>query len=104
MKKLIVINERYLQLLSGFGEWLGVLGYAPGTQYYAPLHVREFLHYLESRGIRNLLLVSAEVINMYFDNLSKRTNQRRNGSISPAHINKHRQALRSFSPLPVAVQ
>ena len=97
MRHLIVQQSAYVHMLEGFGEWLEVLGYASTTVYQAPLCVQEFLHYVEQQNITNLHVVNEGLTDAYFTYLSRRPNERRGGSLSASHINKHRQALRVFS-------
>jgi integrase/recombinase XerD len=97
MKKLEHKNKSYQYLEKSFGEWLDVLGYAPSTVYGLPLHVREFLFYLDTQGVSQINQIEPTHIKQYYNQLTSRANQRRGGGLSSNHLNKHIQALRKFS-------
>ena len=54
MKNLPLKNPSYRYLEQSFKEWLDILGYAPTSVYYMPIHVRELLYYLENEGVNNI--------------------------------------------------
>jgi len=96
MKKLPLKSETYIALLASYKDWLMVLGYAPSTVYNLPNHLREFFHYLESKGHSNISTITTQIIKDYYCYLSQRGNQRRGGSLSKSFLNKHQQALKKF--------
>lgn len=57
---------------------------------------REFLHFLETRGITNIKTISQEAVDGYFEYLSHRKNKRRSGGLSSAYLEKHREAVLRF--------
>ncbi|GAA5044305.1 tyrosine recombinase XerD [Marivirga lumbricoides] len=97
MKKLNLSNASYRYLEQSFKEWLDVQGYATSTVYNLPLHVRELLHYLEQQEIKNIKELKTQHIESYYHQLKERSNQKRGGGLSNAHLNKHIQALRKFT-------
>lgn len=97
MKGLALDNASFRYLEKSFTEWLEVQGYASSTVYYLPLHVRELLHYLETQGVNNIKQLKTTQIEQYYEVLKERSNQRRGGGLSNAHLNKHLQALRRFT-------
>lgn len=97
MKQLQLSNTSFRYLEQSFKEWLDVMGYAPTSVYYMPLHVRELLYYLESKGLKNIKELENKYIQQYYSKLKERSNQRREGGISNNHLNKHIQALRKFT-------
>jgi integrase/recombinase XerD len=97
MKSLALSNPSYRYLEQSFKEWLDVLGYAPTSVYGMPLHVRELLHHLESKGIRHIKELDTKHIKAYYQKLKERSNQRRGGGLSNSHLNKHIQAIKKFS-------
>jgi integrase/recombinase XerD len=96
MKLLPLTNEHYMYLEKSFGAWLSLVGYSSKTAYLLPLHVREFFYYLEQQNIKQIQNVHPEQIKTYYQNLKYRSNKRQEGGLSPAHINKHKQALQNF--------
>lgn len=97
MKKLTLENASYRYLEESFREWLDIQGYAPVTVYNLPNHAREFFHYLEQQGVKNIKTLEPKHIKSYYERLKERANQRRGGGLSAAHLNKHIQALRKFT-------
>ena len=97
IKKLVLENPSYRYLENSFKEWLDILGYAPTSVYYMPIHVRELLYYLENEGINNIREMDNKHILAHYEKLKERANARRAGGISNNHLNKHIQALRKFT-------
>lgn len=97
MKQLTVESENFRYVEQSFREWLDVLGYAPRTVYKLPLHVREFLHYLESTGMDRIERIEVQHFHDHFQHLRQRTNTRTGGGLSNGSLNKHLQALYKFT-------
>lgn len=97
MKSLAIKNPSFRYLEQSFKEWLDVLGYAPSSVYAMPLHVRELLHYLESKNINHIKELDIKHIKEYYSKLKERVNTRWGGGLSNDHLNKHIQALRKFT-------
>jgi len=96
MKKLSLSNPSFRYLEKSFTEWLDVLGYAPTTVYNLPNHIRELLYYLEQQEIKSIRQLDNQIIKIYYKKLSQRSHERRGGSISSSHLNKHIQAITKF--------
>ena len=100
MKSLHLHSKKYKSLESGFGEWLQILGYGKSSCYYLPIHVHEFLCWLERKGITDLKTIKSTIMNQYLHYLQNRSNHKSDlytGPLSSAYINKHLQALKNFS-------
>ncbi len=97
MKQLPLSSTAFKYVEKSFGEWLDILGYSPQTVYYLPLHIREFLHWLEQQGHTQLHTLTLPLIKDYYDLLKARSNQRKGGGLSSAYLNKHLQALTKFT-------
>ena len=97
MRNLVLSNASFRYLEKSFEEWLDVQGYAPSTVYRLPPHVRELLYHLEKEGIQNIQELNIKHIEIYYQKLKERTNQRKGGGLSNGHLNKHIQALRRFT-------
>jgi integrase/recombinase XerD len=97
MKALPLQNESYREILRSFATWLDILGYADTTLYNLPNHLREFLHYLENENINQINLITVQTTKDYYNHLKTRENQRREGALSDAYLNKHIQALFKFN-------
>lgn len=97
MKKTTLKNKSYQYIEISFKTWLDTLGYNKTTVYNLPLHVREFLCYLDIQGVSKLKdLHPINIIN-YYNQLKKRTNKRqKSGALSNSYLNKHQQAIKLF--------
>lgn len=97
MKKLPLNNKSYQFIQISFNEWLDMLGYNKITVYNLPIHVREFLYYLEQEKINTLKELHPIHIINYYNQLKKRTNQsQKSGALSASYLNKHQQAIKLF--------
>ncbi len=97
MKKLILKNKSYNYIETAFKAWLDTLGYNKTTIYNLPIHIREFLYYLESENIENLKdLHPIHIINYYNRLKARRNNQVKAGGLSNSYLNKHQQAIKLF--------
>lgn len=96
MKNLSLENIKHRQLEKGFQSWLELTGYASSSVYYMPLHVREFLYYLEQNKSK-LEGLTSHHINHYFFHLKQRKKQRRPGALSMNYLHKHLQAIKRFN-------
>ena len=93
MKNLQLKNSSYEHLEKGFKEWVDILGYSTGMQYYQQCHVREFLHFLETNNINHINKLEQKHYKEYFNHISTRGNKRRGGGLSNNSINKQIQTL-----------
>ena len=97
MKKLQLNNTSYLYIETAFKNWLDTLGYNKTTVYNLPIHIREFLYYLESENVDNLKDLHPIHIITYYNRLKQRTNnQLKSGGLSNSYLNKHQQAIKLF--------
>ena len=98
MKSLPLDNPTYQALQHSFGRWLKVLGYSQQACYMLPLHVREFLNYLEEKGITGLQHLTGQEPESYLRYMAtERCNAKTGQPLSTNHLNKHRQALNLLS-------
>ena len=96
MKSLTLHSNTFKELLGKFEKDLFINGKSSSTNYYMPIHLREFFHYLEIKGHENLNYVTTKIVTTYYDYLSTRKNNRRSGALSNGALNKHQQALKLF--------
>lgn len=96
MKKIQLNNAHFQYLETAFSEWLDILGYSEMTVYNQPSIIREFLHYIEKKGVRHISDISTQQFKGYYGHISTRGNERRGGALSANYINKHIQALEKF--------
>ena len=96
MKSLPIYSNTFNELLNKFERDLFINGKSKSTIYYMPIHLREFFHYLETKGHENLKYVTTQIVSTYYKYLSTRKNERRGGALSNGSLNKHQQALKLF--------
>ena len=96
MKKLPLKNKSYQYLEKSFGEWLDILGYATNTVYAMPTYIRELFYYMEQHRVQHIKELDIPFLKQYYHQLGKRSNQRTDGGLSTAHLNKHLQAIHKF--------
>lgn len=87
----------FTEAVKGFRSWLGVLNYSQANVYYSPRRAEEFLIYAHQNGKRKLEDVNAEVVKQFFDHLSKRKNQRREGALSLNSLRVYQTTLNHFA-------
>ncbi len=97
MKQLTLKSKAFIYVEKSFKEWLDILGYSESTVYNMPNHVREFLFYLESKGIREIKSIAIEDMRNHYHETKMRPNLKHGGGLSNAYLNKHLQALYLFS-------
>jgi integrase/recombinase XerD len=103
MKSLIIQSQHYNYLLKSYQEYLQTLGYATGTVQSWPIHLREFLHYLEKNanspsfgGGWGEAIESSHITN-FIAHIKQRTNKRNKGTaLSSSSINKIINAVNVF--------
>jgi integrase/recombinase XerD len=97
MLSLEIKSQHYNYLLKSYKEYLQTLGYATGTVESWPIHLREFLHYLEKNSITSILSIDSSHINEFIKHIKQRTNKRNKGTaLSSSSINKIINAVNVF--------
>jgi site-specific recombinase XerD len=97
MISLQIKSTHYSYLLKSYQEYLQVLGYAMPTVQSWPVHVREFLHYIENKNIQNITAIESSHITEFIHYIKQRTNRRKKGTaLSSSSINKIIGAVNVF--------
>lgn len=96
MKQLPIQSENFRYVEHSFRQWLDIVGYAGTTVYNLPNMLREFFHWLEQRGIKEVKQITTEHIKHYYQYTKQRANARFDGGLSPAAINNQRRTLHLF--------
>jgi integrase/recombinase XerD len=97
MLSLEIKSTHYNYLLKSFKEYLQTLGYATGTVQSWPIHLREFLHYIETSGIISILNIESSHITNFITHIKQRINKRNKGTaLSSSSINKIINAVNVF--------
>jgi integrase/recombinase XerD len=98
MKSLIIQSQHYKYLLQSYKEWLQILGYAAQTATRWPIHVKEFVHFLEQHNIQHITSVESKHINDFVNFIKHRPNKSKKGTaLSANHINQIINAINGFA-------
>ena len=89
-------RTHYESLALGYGEWLSRLGYNGQMVQGFPNQVREFLHWLEWKGIQEIAELNQSLALAFMTYFSGRPHRRSGGGLSVAHINKQTYSLNLF--------
>jgi len=96
MKQLQLQSASFIYLENSFKEWLSLIGYAQATVDSLPVHVREFFHYLEERGIREIPIIESRHVQGFVIYLENRRSHTTGTALSSNSINKIITALNAF--------
>jgi len=97
MKKLELKNTYFTQQLTIYKNWLETVGYAQATVYGSPLYLKEFFFFLEAKQITTGFEINQTHIELFFEELKQRTNQRREGGLSQNSIHKYIGTMSRYS-------
>ena len=97
MLSLEIKSTHYNYLLKSYQEYLQVLGYAAVTVQSWPVHLREFLHWLETRSIHQIINVESKHISEFIQYIKQRKNKSKDGALSSSSINKIINAVNVFA-------
>jgi integrase/recombinase XerD len=97
MKSLLIKSTHYNYLLKSYKEYLQVTGYALKTVKAWPIHVQEFLHYIESKNIVHITSIETNHINDFIQHIKQRKNKSRAGALSSSSINSIINATNAFA-------
>lgn len=96
MKSLPIQNSDFENLYNDFADFIKLKGYSRGKKTCYPSNVREFLFFIETRGVTEIKNVIAMDVVQYYEYLRERPNQRRDGGLSDSMISGHLFSLRLF--------
>lgn len=97
MKNLTLNNTSFIYLEQSYKEWLAIIGYSENTTNSWPIHVREFLHYLETKNITQITQVTPKRTYDFITYLKTRRSTRTGTGLSTSSINKTINAINSFA-------
>jgi site-specific recombinase XerD len=97
MKSLPIQSQHYRYLLQSYTEYLQVTGYAQKTWQSWPVHVREFLHYIENKNVQHISFIEAGHVADFIQHIKQRRNRTTNGGLSSSSINKIINAVNGFA-------
>ena len=97
MKALPLQTAHYLYWLQSFEQWLQIIGYSESAIKNWPTHVRELMHFLESRHINHINLIDNHHINQFIAHIKQRVNTIQEGALSSSSINSIINAVNCFT-------
>lgn len=96
MKSLPIISRNFVSILEQYSKWLKLLDFAEPTLISFPLYIREFLHFLEQKGVTHISDTTNSLLDDFVRYFRTRVNQRTGGAISISHINNCAAALNNW--------
>jgi integrase/recombinase XerD len=96
MKHLPLNTLEFERLFSEFGDFITLKGYSRGKPTSYASNVREFLFFVENRGVEEVKMVRAVDVVDYSEYLQQRPKQKGEGGLSESMINSQLFALRLF--------
>jgi integrase/recombinase XerD len=80
-----------------FTRWLNTLGFSQSIEYQYTRYLKEFLGYLQQKGITNITQLNPQHVKDFFNHLQTRPNKvKQTGVLSVAHLNKIFDAVDKF--------
>ena len=84
-----MLNENYKHIKNEFAVWLAAIGFSNSVTYNYKNAALDFFEWLQTKNIHSIQLLNANLIQNYFEHLQTRSNKRRQGALSAAHLNKN---------------
>ncbi len=90
------MNNSYKTIQQEYSFWLDTLGFSNSISYQYKFNVKELLEWLESKNIYAVNRINQKHVENYLNYLQTRSNKRRTGGLSVAHLNKNFDAIDKF--------
>lgn len=84
-----MLNENYKHIKNEFAVWLAAIGFSNSVTYNYKNAAYDFFEWLQSKSIHQINLITQTHITQYFEFLQTRSNKRKTGALSAAHLNKN---------------
>jgi integrase/recombinase XerD len=84
-----MITEHYKNITKEFAVWLAAIGFSNSVTYNYKNAALDFFEWLQTKNIHSIQLLNANLIQNYFEYLQTRSNKRKAGALSAAHLNKN---------------
>lgn len=91
------MTHQYEEAIKNFREWIRLLNYSESNVYNSPKKIEEFLLFALQEGKHTLSDFDQELTKKFFEYLSTRTNQRREGGLSMSSLWNYRYSLNLFA-------
>jgi integrase/recombinase XerD len=90
-------SKEFSEFLSGYEQWLRVLGYAGSTVYNFPAYLRAFLFFLENRNVLKLRRIKQTHVKQFISYLSQKVSEQTGKPLSRNYQLNYLNALKRFS-------
>lgn len=97
MKQLELKNTSFIYLENSFKEWLNIIGYSETTVNTWPVHVREFLYYLEQHHVTQIVQVTPQRTYQFINYIKSRKSSKTGTGLSIHSINKIINSVNAFA-------
>jgi integrase/recombinase XerD len=84
-----MMNENYKHIKNEFAVWLAAIGFSNSVTYNYKNAALDFFEWLQTNNVHQINLLTQTHIAQYFEFLQTRSNKRRQGALSAAHLNKN---------------
>lgn len=84
-----MIAENYKPIAKEYAVWLAAIGFSNSVTYNYKNAALDFFEWLQTKNIHSIQLLSTNLVNNYFEFLQTRSNKRKAGALSAAHLNKN---------------
>jgi integrase/recombinase XerD len=82
-------NEHYKTITQEYAAWLAAVGFSNSVTYNYKNAALDFFTWLQTKNIHSIQLLNTNLVQNYFEYLQTRSNKRKTGGLSAAHLNKH---------------
>lgn len=84
-----MLNENYKHIKNEFAVWLAAIGFSNSVTYNYKNAALDFFEWLQTKNVHQINLLAQTHLTQYFEFLQTRSNKRRQGALSAAHLNKN---------------
>jgi integrase/recombinase XerD len=84
-----MLTEHYKTIAKEFAVWLAAIGFSNSVTYNYKNAALDFFEWLQIKNVHQINLLAQTHIAQYFEFLQTRSNKRKAGALSAAHLNKN---------------
>jgi len=85
------------KFIEGFKRWLSIMNYIDASVQYDPDRVSEFLAFVQGKGIQSIHAITSSTVNDFFEQLSKRKNQRTGATLGISTMRVYLTTINRFA-------
>ena len=83
------MNDSFKNIAKEYAVWLTAIGFSNSVTYNYKNAAFDFFAWLQTKSLQQINLITQTHITQYFEFLQTRSNKRKTGALSAAHLNKH---------------